>query len=350
MTSPGAATRSDPAQVIPTPGIVRIAVVIPCYKVSQHILAVISGLGPEVTSIYVIDDKCPEDSGKRVETLCMDPRVKVLFNNSNLGVGGSVMCGYQAAVTDGADVIVKVDGDGQMDSAMLPRLVAPILRGHADYAKGNRFYDLSGIRSMPMLRVIGNSVLSFMAKLSTGYWGLFDPANGYTAIHANVAAHLPRNRISQRYFFETDMLFRLNILRAVVVDIPMEARYGNEVSNLKELPIAFEFTIKHLRNFLKRIFYNYFLRDMSIASLELVSGTALLAFGVVFGAMHWARSLAENTVAPTGVVMLAALPVLVGLQLLLAFLGFDMANVPKRPVHGDLPNPVESGTYIGEDT
>jgi glycosyltransferase involved in cell wall biosynthesis len=180
----------------------RIAVVIPCYKVSRHILAVVSDLGPEVTAIYVIDDKCPEESGKLVQSRAADRRVRVLFNERNLGVGASVMRGYRAAVADGADVIVKVDGDGQMDTTMLPRLVAPILRGHADYAKGNRFYDLSGIRAMPMLRVVGNSVLSFMAKLSTGYWGLFDPANGYTAIHANVAAYLPTDRISQRYFFQ----------------------------------------------------------------------------------------------------------------------------------------------------
>jgi hypothetical protein len=225
-----------------------------------------------------------------------------------------------------------------MDPAMLPVLVAPILREQADYTKGNRFYDLAGLRGMPALRLAGNSVLSMMAKLSTGYWGGFDPSNGYTAIHARVAAHLPMAKISRRFFFETDMLFRLNILRAVVVDVPMIARYADESSNLHEGRIMIEFLLKHLRNLLKRIFYNYFLRDMSVASLELLAGLAMLCFGVVFGSAHWYQGWRDHVATPLGIVMLAALPVLMGLQLLLAFLGFDIANVPRRPIHGDLPN------------
>jgi glycosyltransferase involved in cell wall biosynthesis len=261
----------------------------------------------------------------------------VLFNAANLGVGGAVMHGYRQAIADGMDVIVKVDGDGQMDPTMLPRLVEPIRRDQADYAKGNRFYDLAGLGAMPAIRIVGNSILSFMAKLSTGYWGTFDPTNGYTAIHARVAAHLPMDKVSHRYFFETDLLFRLSTLRAVVVDIPMRALYRDETSNLREGRAVLEFSAKHARNFSKRIVYNYFLRDMSIASLELVAGAALLAFGLVFGALHWFRAWHEHTATPLGIIMLAALPVLVGLQLLLAFLGYDMANVPKRPIHDDLP-------------
>jgi dolichol-phosphate mannosyltransferase len=315
----------------------RVAVVIPCYKVSKHILGVIAGLGSEVTDIYVVDDLCPEDSGNLVKAQCRDPRVRVLFNPHNLGVGGAVLQGYRQALEDGADVMVKVDGDGQMDPTVLPRLIAPVLKDQADYTKGNRFYDLSRIGKMPVLRVFGNSVLSFMAKLSTGYWGGFDPTNGYTAIDARVAMHLPMEKISRRYFFETDMLFRLNTLRAVVVDIPMHAAYGEESSNLREWAVAFEFLSKHTVNFLKRIFYNYFLRDMSIASLELVSGMALMGFGAIYGSYHWMQAISEHKVTPLGVIMFAALPVLMGLQLLLAFLGFDIANVPKRPIHIDLP-------------
>lgn len=314
-----------------------IAVVIPSYKVAAHILGVITGIGPEVSRIYVVDDQCPDGSGQLVLDRNGDPRVTVLFNEVNRGVGGAVMAGYRQAIADGADIIVKMDGDGQMDADLLPTLVAPIVKGQADYTKGNRFYDLSRIRDMPAVRLFGNSVLSFMAKLSTGYWGMFDPANGYTAIEARVAAHLPMDKISNRYFFETDILFRLNTLRAVVVDIPMHAKYGDETSNLKISRILFEFLAKHVRNFCKRIFYNYFLRDMSVASVELLLGSALLAFGSIFGAVHWARALSENTTTPLGIIMLAAMPFLVGFQLLLAFLGYDIASAPRRPVHGDLP-------------
>lgn len=310
-----------------------IAVVIPSYRVTQHIMGVIEAIGSEVSLIYVVDDKCPEGSGDYVAQRCTDPRVRVLRHDLNQGVGGAVMTGYRAAGADGADVIVKVDGDGQMDPDLIPYFVQPIVDGVADYTKGNRFYDLEEIGAMPPIRLFGNTVLSLMAKLSTGYWDLFDPTNGFTAIHADVARHLPYSKISRRYFFETDMLFRLNIMRAAVVDVPMAAKYGDEVSGLKISKVINEFLVKHVRNFFKRIFYNYYLRDLTLASLELPIGLLLLAFGVLYGSYHWLNAADSTTATPAGVVMMAALPILTGLQLVLAFLGHDIASVPKRARH-----------------
>jgi len=241
--------------------------------------------------------------------------VKVLRTPENQGVGGAVMLGYETALGEGMDIIVKVDGDGQMDPALIPDFVAPIVAGEADYTKGN-----------------GNALLSFLTKLSSGYWDLFDPANGYTAIHRDVLRHLPLKKISRRWFFETDMLFRLNTLRAVVVDIPMHAKYGNETSNLRISRIAGEFLIKHLRNLGKRIFYNYYLRDMSLASIELPLGLGLLAFGLIYGAYHWIASMQAGRATATGTIMLAVVAVIVGLQFVLAFLAYDIASVPRRPI------------------
>ena len=221
----------------------KVGVVIPCYRVTNHVLDVIEKLGSEVSAIFVIDDCCPDGSGNFIMQNCTDVRVTVLRNAHNLGVGGAVLTGYSAAIEAGADVIVKIDGDGQMDPSLILNFIEPILAGEADYTKGNRFFDLEEIRTMPKIRLFGNAVLSFMTKLSSGYWDLFDPTNGYTAIHADVARHLPFTKISQRYFFETDMLFRLNTLRAVVVDVPMDAHYGDEVSNLKISKI-----LAHLRH------------------------------------------------------------------------------------------------------
>jgi hypothetical protein len=184
---------------------------------------------------------------------------------------------------------------------------------------------------MPPVRLFGNAVLSFMAKLSTGYYDLFDPTNGYTAIHASLIKLLPLDKISKRYFFETDMLFRLNTVGAVVVDIAMAAKYGEEVSNLKIKNILGEFLLKHIRNFFKRIFYSYYLRNVSVASLELPIGLIMLVFGVAYGATNWIESSIRGTPTPAGTVMLAALPVLMGLQLVLAFLSYDVSSVPKRP-------------------
>jgi glycosyltransferase involved in cell wall biosynthesis len=326
-----------PAPAVPTA--CRVAVVIPCYKVTAHILGVLARIGPEVGRVYCVDDACPQGSGDLVERECRDPRVRVVRNPANLGVGGAVMAGYRQAMADGAEVLVKIDGDGQMDPALVPAFVAPIARGEADYTKGNRFFDLAQIHQMPALRIAGNAALSLLTKLSTGYWDVFDPTNGYTAIHARAAGALPFDKISSRYFFESDMLFRLGTFRAVVVDVPMDARYGDEQSGLQVGRILGEFAGKHLRNFSKRLFYNYFLRDFPLASLELVLGLALLGFGVAFGGWHWWLSSATGIAASAGTVMIPTMSVLVGLQLVLAFLAYDIANVPRRPLQSTLGAP-----------
>lgn len=319
-----------------------IAVVIPSYRVKEHILDVIKRIGPEVHSIYVIDDCCPQGSGSFAERHCRDDRVVVIHNAENLGVGGAVMIGYNAAVADGAEIIVKVDGDGQMDPSLIPSFVAPILAGEADYTKGNRFFYLDKIRAMPKMRLFGNAVLSFMTKLSSGYWDLFDPTNGYTAIHVDLVRELPFEKISKRYFFETDLLLRLNILRAVVVDVPMDAFYAGEISNLKISAIIREFMFKHARNFFKRIFYNYYLRDLSLASIELPLGLLLFVFGCFFGLYHWVHSSNQGSLTSAGTVMLAAMPVLTGLQLILAFIGYDIASVPRRSLYSSLRSVIKT--------
>ncbi len=309
-----------------------IAVVIPSYKVTAHIQAVIANIGPEVDRIYVVDDACPEGSGRLVQAQVIDARVQVIFCESNLGVGGAVMTGYRAALADGVDCIVKVDGDGQMDPQLLPQFVAPILDGRADYTKGNRFFNLEDVQAMPFARLAGNAVLSFMCKASSGYWSIFDPTNGYTAISRQAASLLPLDKISPRYFFETDMLFRLGTFGAVVQDIPMRAVYGTEKSNLSVKKVIFSFAMGHVRNFSKRILYNYFLRGFSVASVELVLALGFLLFGGFYGLTKWVQSAQSGVYASSGEVMLAALPVIVGVQLLISFIGFDMQSQPKVPL------------------
>ena len=312
---------------------VQIAVVIPSFRVADHIVAVINRIGSECSRIYVVDDACPERSGDVVESECRDPRVRVIRHTENRGVGAAVMTGYNQALADGATIIVKIDGDGQMAPELLPAFVAPIVAGQADYTKGNRFYDLANLARMPRARIIGNAALSFMTKLSAGYWDVFDPTNGYTAIHASIVRRLPLERISCRYFFETDMLFRLNTIRAAVIDIPMEPEYRGEASSLRISRILGEFLYKHARNAMKRIFYNYFLRDFTVASLELVVGLGLLGFGSLYGGAHWISSARAGVATPVGTVVLSAFSVLAGLQFLLAFVGFDVASTPKRAIH-----------------
>jgi dolichol-phosphate mannosyltransferase len=309
-----------------------IAVVIPAYKVSKHILGVLREIGPEATHIFVIDDACPDGSGK-VAKKSRDKRVKVLTHSENQGVGGAVVTGYRAALDAGVDVVVKLDGDGQMDPTLIAELVAPILEGKADYTKGNRFDSLTGLREMPGLRVFGNGVLSLMSKVASGYWNVTDPTNGFTAIHRDLLKALPLDMVSKRFFFESDMLFRLSLARAVVWDIPMDARYGDEKSNLSIFRAVIEFPRKHFVNFHKRLFYNYYLRDMNAASLELPFGAILWWFGFIFGVSKFQEALVTGVPATAGTALLAAVPLILGFQLVLAFLSADIAAVPRRVRH-----------------
>ena len=306
----------------------RIAVAIPCYKVTQHVLGVIAAIGPEVHAIYAVDDACPDHSGNFIQTHNQDPKVKVLFNPENRGVGGAIITAYKAAIADGMDIVVKIDGDGQMNPALLPKFIRPLLRGEADYTKGNRFFRPESVQAMPPVRLFGNAVLSFMTKLSCGYWNLMDPTNGYTAARTCVLAELPLDKLEKRYFFETDMLFRLNTLRAVVKDIPMDSVYADEESNLKIGKVLPEFLKKHASRLWRRYVYNYFVRDFNVGTLYSLFGVLLLTVGTTFGAMHWLDSALSKHPATSGTVMLAALPVLIGIQFLIAFLHYDVSNLP----------------------
>ena len=306
--------------------------VVPCYKVKSKILDVIAKTPAWVEGIVCVDDACPEQSGDFIAANNTDPRVVVLRLAQNQGVGGATLAGYREAAQRGGQVLVKVDGDDQMDLRYLSHLVAPILLGEADYAKGNRFTSIGHLAQMPRVRVFGNAALSFAAKLSTGYWNVFDPTNGFTAIEAQVALLVMDKRVSRRFFFETDLLYHLGTLRAVVRDVPMPARYADEVSNIRIGAIIGPFALKHVRNFLQRVLGQYFVRDFNAASVELLSGLGLLAFGAGYAA-HYVMAGRHTVAASAGVVMAAALPVILGAQLLMQALNFDVLNVPSRPIH-----------------
>jgi glycosyltransferase involved in cell wall biosynthesis len=308
-----------------------IAVVIPSYKVKSHIVQIISEIGSEVSHIFVVDDACPEGSGKLVEREVTDKRVKVVFHTENQGVGGAMITGYKAALESDAQIIVKLDGDGQMDPALIKELIAPIASGRADYTKGDRLDSLTGLAQMPTIRLFGNAGLSLLTKISTGYWNITDPTNGYTAIHRDTLKALPLTMLSKRFFFESDMLFRLSIYRAVVWDVPMIARYGSEKSNLSIFKTLWEFPWKHFKNFHKRLFYNYYLRDISAASIELPLGLLLWWFGLLAGLDALGDSMSSGIPASTGTVMISVVPLILGFQLLLAFVSHDVSSVPTRP-------------------
>jgi len=310
----------------------RVWVVVPMFRVRDHILGVLDSMPSWVEGVVVVDDACPDGSGSLVSARCSDPRVRVIRHDVNRGVGGAVLTGYRDAVAAGARIIVKVDGDGQMDLRQLPALVLPIASGRADYTKGTRFSSRTHIGGMPALRVVGNSILSMMSKVSTGYWNIFDPTNGYCAIEARVAAIIVERQVASRYFFESDMLYHLGTVRAVVRDVPMSAIYGDETSNLEIGQIVLPFLGCHLRNTAKRFVGSYLVRDFSVASLEFIVGLLLIGFGASYAVIYLAFRGGADEAASAGIVMGVALPIILGLQLLLAAINYDVLNVPKEPI------------------
>lgn len=314
-------------------GPLPVAVVVPCFNVARHhIDAVLDGLRGRVAHVYVVDDACPLGTGRHVEATRRDGSVSVLFHAENGGVGAAVVTGYRQALADGHDIVVKMDGDNQMNPACLPALIAPLRLGEADYAKGNRFFDIYALAAMPAGRLVGNAALSFISKLASGYWHIMDPTNGFTAIHRTALSMLPLDRLERRYFFESDMLFRLSIVRAVVRDVPMPAIYGDEESNLRISRVLLRFPVLFCNRIIKRFFYNYLVRDFNVGSVQTLAGLALLLAGAAFGLWHWFLSMRTGQVASTGTVMLAVLPVIVGIELIVAAVSYDIANRPDTPL------------------
>ncbi len=293
----------------------------------------LQGIPRYVKHVIVVDDASPDSSYAIVSAAAeKDNRIALIRHEINQGVGGAMATGFRKALELGAQIVVKIDGDGQMDATHLPELIAPLIRGQADYTKGNRFRDFRALQQMPLVRRIGNMGLGFLSKAATGYWNLFDPTNGFIAIRSEALAQLPLKGIDKSYFFETSMLANLYLLGAAVKDVPMPARYRNEVSNMLIHRILFQFPFKLFRAFVKRIVLKNFIYDFTMASVYILVGTPLLLFGLVFGGIKWIYYAGLNIPAPAGTIMLATLSVLLGIQLLLSAVESDLRSTPKEPL------------------
>ena len=308
---------------------IKKAVVVPAYKVSGHIQEVVESVPDLIDHIIVIDDKCPEGSGKIAESL-NDPRVSIIYHEQNKGVGGSVKSGYQKALELGCEIIVKMDGDGQMDPRYLEQLIEPLLLDRADYSKGNRFVDFKALMVMPKLRLFGNNMLSFMEKVFSGYWDIMDPTNGYTAIHRRILKKLDLGKIADRYFFESDMLFNLNLYDAVVEDVSIPARYDNKPSSLSIGKTLLQFPPRLVYGCMKRIFLKYFIYDFNMASVYILIGLPLFLWGFIFGIIQWFDSIVSGVAKTTGTVMLCVLPLIISIEILLQAVNIDINNVPRK--------------------
>ncbi len=308
-----------------------IFVIIPTYSAEKTIAKVLSGIPEFVDQIIVIDDCSPDKTSSIVSDFQKeDPRVVLLRHEQNQGVGGALQSGYWLALEKNAGIVVKMDSDGQMDPAYMRQLISPILSGEADYTKGNRFLHEKELVNMPYIRRIGNLGLSFLTKIASGYWNIFDPTNGYTAISAEALSSINFERLSKRYFFETSMLLELGLQRMAVKDIYIPAIYGDEESSLSNLKSFFEFPPKLFVGMLRRILFLYFIRDFTAVSLFSITGLIAVIFGAVWGIYHWWRSSVTGIDASTGTVMIAVLPLILGIQLLLQVVVMDIQNIPRK--------------------
>jgi glycosyltransferase involved in cell wall biosynthesis len=306
----------------------RIAVVIPAHNEADHIGQVLRTTPGFVDDIIVVDDSS-RDNTAEVARQSGDARLIVLQTETNCGVGGAIELGYRKALELDAQILVKMDGDGQMLPEYLPALLDAVIESGYDYAKGNRFLASESLGFMPRHRLFGNIVLTFLTKLASGYWHIFDPQNGYTAIKSDALRTLDLNAVHKRFFFENDMLIQLNMHGCRVKDVAIPAYYGTEESDLNVLGIGVTFPFLLLRKFFHRVYQKYVLRDFSPIALFLFVGIVLFGWGMIYGAVKWIEAIATGHPTPIGTIMLVVLPLILGFQLLLQAIVLDINETPR---------------------
>jgi glycosyltransferase involved in cell wall biosynthesis len=314
-----------------------LVAVIPAYNVESEIESVLNNIPDFMRHVIVVDDASSDATSAIVRRAgTRDSRIILLPHETNQGVGGAMRTGFRKALELRAQIVVKIDGDGQMCTSHLPDLLWPLIRGDADYTKGNRFRDFRALRQMPYLRRAGNMALSFCTKAASGYWNCFDPTNGFVAIRGSVLAQLPLEKIHRSYFFETSMLSQLYLLGAVVKDIPIPARYGMETSNLSIKRVLSEFPGRLLAAFGRRLILKNFIYDFTMESIYLLCGVPLVLTGVIYGTYNWIHYARLGHGAPTGTIMITALLLTFGFQILLAAVGIDLQSTPREPLSREL--------------
>ena len=299
-----------------------VAVVVPAHCEERLIGKTVTSVPDWVDHVIVIDDASPDGTAAAVQAV-NDERIDLTTLPVNQGVGGAILTGHLRALELGADVAVVMAGDAQMDPAFLPQLLDPIAAGDAQYTKANRFYGPGSFAGMPRHRIVGNVVLSFMTKAASGYWNLFDPQNGYTAIHRSALERLPFDRIARRYEFENDMLIQLNIMRVPARDVPIPAVYGDEVSGMRLTRVAPRILRQLWRGFWERMWWKYVVQSFSPVALMFFSGLACVLFGAAVGVFVLANTLGPP-VATAGTVILSVAPFLTGTHLLIMALFLDI--------------------------
>jgi glycosyltransferase involved in cell wall biosynthesis len=303
----------------------KYCVILPAYNEGRHLATVVGRIPEWVDGIIIVDDASTDDT-LNVAASLSDTRVRVQHNAKNLGVGGAMVTGFRAALDGDYDVAIKMDADDQMDAGELPTLVRPIELGMAEYVKGNRFRRSGRPSAMPGRRWFGNVVLSFLTKVASGYWHVFDPQCGFIAIATPTLRRLKLDGMAKDYFFENDMLIRLNVVDARVVDVDTSSLYGNETSYVSIGRVSWTFPPRLLRGFIWRFVRRHLMNDFGLIGFLAIFGAAFTLFGFIFGLYHWILSTTSGIAATTGTVMVAVVPLILGIQMLLQALSLEVQS------------------------
>jgi len=244
-----------------------------------------------------------------------------------------MITGFKEALKQNCDIVIKIDGDGQMDISYFGQMVSAIVNKHYDFVKGNRFFDRKMLQKMPAIRRIGNIGMSFLIRMTSGYWNVFDPANGFVCIRKETLQKIELDRLSKRFFFESSLLIELYYAGAKIKDIAMPAIYAQEKSNLSIWKTLFTFPPKLFKAFVRRIWLRYFIYDFNIASLYILCGVPLFFFGLIFGIIKWVHYASLDLPSPTGTIMIAVISLVLGFQMILSAIQYDIAE--KNPFSQD---------------
>ena len=304
----------------------KVAVVIPCYNEGHLVARVIETMPEFVDRMYVVDDKSEDDTTQVVRGLADgDPdRIRLIEHPVNQGVGGAIATGYKAALADRFDVTVVMAGDAQMDPDDLPAIVAPVARGEADYSKGNRLFTGDAWNIIPRVRYLGNSMISLLTKIASGYWHVADSQSGYTAIGLDALETIDWDKMYKRYGQPNDLLVRLNIHSFRVRDVTIRPVYNvGEKSGIKPLRMIPRLSWLMFRLFLLRMGMKYVVRDFHPLLFFYAIGLVLFPTGMLFGLYLILMRIFSGPVAGTSA-LFAALMVITGLQFLLFAMWFDM--------------------------
>ncbi len=262
----------------------KIGAAVPAYNEEALIGETLKGIPDYIDRIYVCNDASRDKTKEVVDgRIKCDKRIFLIDNEKNMGVGGSIIKCHEKGLEDGMDLMAVIAGDNQMDPEELPKLLDPIIDRKADYTKGNRFYWREALRGMSKWRIFGNSVLTLLTKIASGYWHISDPQNGYTAISRKALTRIPLDQIYLGYLFENDMLVKLNAYELRTMDIPIPARYGNERSKIKYGNFIVNGLWLLFTDFLWRLKVKYVVRNFHPLIFFYAFGTILTLIGALAG-------------------------------------------------------------------